>query len=101
MSYGFTLDVPIDADVYRQVRELIGAATPAGLISHVVAQRDGGLRYIDVWDSQEAWEAFRVARVEPAVDTVLARIGVPRDASVPEFTEFEVVDTWIADSVSA
>ncbi|RLU89129.1 hypothetical protein CTZ27_22025 [Streptomyces griseocarneus] len=39
----------------------------AGLVAHVTGPVDGGWRVIDVWDSQEAYEAF-TATLRPIVE---------------------------------
>ena len=38
---------------------------------------EGGLRYVDVWDTEADWERFRDEQVEPAVGQVLASTASP------------------------
>jgi len=95
MTYAFIQDVPADEAMYEQVRTLIGAEVPKGLVSHVVLRRERGLRYIDVWESQADWEQFRDERAEPAVGKVLASLGLPHDHSMVTFEEIDVIDTWL------
>jgi hypothetical protein len=95
MPYAFIQDVPTDESVYAQVRGRLGAAAPKGLISHVVVKHDGGLRHIDVWDTEADWARFRDEQVEPAVSEVLSALGIPRDDSQVAFEDVEVVDTWV------
>ncbi len=95
MTYAFIQDVPANEQHYREIRAELGEATPAGLVAHVVVQRDGGLRYVDVWESRDAWERFREQRLHPAVDKVMAAHGVNRDEARTSFEEIRVIDTWL------
>ena len=94
MPYAFIQDVPADENLYRQIRELLPTDTPAGLLTHIAAKRDGGLRYIDVWETEAQWIAFRDTHVEPAVGEVLASYGLPHDASVVTLQPIDVIDVW-------
>jgi hypothetical protein len=94
VAYAFSQDVPIDADIYRQIKDEIGEVVPAGLIVHVVTRTERGLRYLDVWDSQADWERFREQQVHPALERVLARIDFQRPAGDPPMQELEVVEVW-------
>jgi hypothetical protein len=38
--------------------EEAGAGAPAGRISHVALETDGEIQVFDIWESQEAFEAF-------------------------------------------
>jgi hypothetical protein len=44
----------------------------------LVVRRDGGLRYIDVWDSEAHWRRFHDERIGPAVLKVMTAHGMPR-----------------------
>src|SRR5437016_14203509 len=94
MPYAFIQDVPADEAIYRQIRELLPPDAPAGLITHLAVKREGGLRYIDVWESESDWERFRVAHVEPAVGKVLAGLGIPHIHDDVVVHELDVVDLW-------
>jgi len=39
---------------------------PAGLIIHTASEVDGRVRVVDVWESQQAYEAFERDRLMPA-----------------------------------
>jgi hypothetical protein len=93
--YAFVHDVPANATMYRQIREKIGDETPKGLISHVAFTREGGLRYVDVWETKQDWERFQAERAEPAVDAVLAGYGIAHDHSLVTFDEVDVIDAWL------
>jgi hypothetical protein len=97
MPYAFIQEVPADANMYGEIRAKLGVEAPSGLVAHIVVKQDGGLRYIDVWDTQADWERFRVERVEPAVAEVLSSYGIPHDHSLVRTTEMEVVDAWLGD----
>ncbi len=94
MAYAFVQDVPITMEIYEQIKAEIGAEVPRGLIVHVVAQTERGLRYVDVWESKEDWERFRDERVHPTLEQVFARIGFQRPAGEPPMQELEVREVW-------
>jgi hypothetical protein len=94
MPYSFFYDVPGNPQIYEQVKAAVGAERPDGLVVHLVVETDGGLRHIDVWDSQADWECFRAERVQPAVRKVLASMGVP-DVPEPTVQELQLVDVWM------
>jgi hypothetical protein len=100
MAYAFIQDVPADEAMYREIRKRLGDETPDGLIAHVVLKREGGLRYVDVWESEAHWERFREERAEPTVDGILGELGIPHDHSLVSFEPVEVVDTWLGDRAS-
>ncbi|QGG42621.1 hypothetical protein [Aeromicrobium yanjiei] len=80
MVHAYTQDVPIDLPTYERILAEIGPEPLAGSLVHLCVRRpDGGLRYIDVWESVEACAAAFDERIHPAVDTVLAadRPGEP------------------------
>jgi hypothetical protein len=56
-------------DQYDQVIQKMGltpgGATPAGAISHWVAQTDDGIRVVDVWETQEAYDQFAAEKIGP------------------------------------
>jgi len=90
MVYAFTQDVPIDTDMYARITEAIGTAPMDGLLIHLcVRNPDGGLRYIDVWESEEHCARAFDERVHPAVD---AAFGGHRPPVEPRVNRLEVVD---------
>ena len=48
---------------------------PDGILVHVHFEQDGRVRVVDVWESQEAYESFRDARLMPAMQAVAQRHG--------------------------
>jgi hypothetical protein len=95
MAYSFIHDVPIDEAQYAEVRTAIGDDTPKGLVAHLVIRREAGLRYIDVWDSEEDWTRFRDERVRPAVSEMLAKHGIEPADRGDDRRPIEVVDAWV------
>jgi len=93
MPYAFIQDVPATKELYAQIRARLPRHAP-GLLAHVAIKHDGGLRYVDVWDSEETWEQFRMTHVEPAVGAVLDSYGIPHDHSLVKVEVIEVVDVW-------
>ena len=97
MPYAFIRDVPASADQYREVRADLGDELPKGLVAHLVVQRpEGGLRYIDVWDTEADWERFRDQRLTPAVEAMFARHGLPTGINGPAPEPLDVIDAWTA-----
>jgi len=97
MPYAFIQDVPANEELYRQIKARLGDEPPKGLVAHLAYEREGGLRYVDVWDSQADWERFRDEQVEPAVGAVLASVGLPHDHSMVRTEEVALVDAWLGD----
>ncbi len=64
---GFTPDV-YDEAVKRL--EAAGAGAPAGRLNHFALETDGGIHVFDIWESQEAFEAFG-----PTLLPIMAELG--------------------------
>jgi hypothetical protein len=56
-----------------QQRMNLPANPPSGALLSLAGPFEGGWRVINVWESQEAWEAFRRGQLEPA----LQQLGFP------------------------
>jgi hypothetical protein len=74
-------------DQYDQILNRMGltpgGSTPPGAISHWVAKTEDGLRVVDVWESQEAFDSYAQEKIMP----------YSRDAGIegmPETTFYEV-----------
>ncbi|MGA8636128.1 MAG: hypothetical protein WB805_14950 [Candidatus Dormiibacterota bacterium] len=89
--YAFTQDLPITADVYARIMKGVGTAPPDGCVLHAVIRIDGGLRYIDIWDSQAACDRFLEERVHPILQAAFSAAGaaLPQE---PDRTEMELID---------
>ena len=90
MVYAFTQDVPIDADMYRRITDGIGSEAMDGLLLHLcVRTAEGGLRYIDLWESEEQCARAFDERIHPAVDKAF---GGSRPGVEPTVARLEVID---------
>jgi hypothetical protein len=95
MTYAFTQDVPIDAAFYRRIMEGLGPELPDGLISHLAVERpEGGLRYIDVWESKEDVDRFGEDRLHPVVHGLLREIFGDDLPPEPARATLSVVHHW-------
>jgi hypothetical protein len=93
--YAFTQDVPIDTVLYRRIKEGLGEDPPKGLISHVAVERqEGGLRYIDVWESEADWDRFAEERLHPVVHSLLAGVFGDQLPPEPDRVPLAIVDHW-------
>lgn len=99
MPYAFIQDVPIDAASYRRIKAGLGDTPPKGMISHLAIERpEGGLRYIDVWESEADWDRFVEERLHPVVHPLLAEVFGDALPPEPERVELAVVDVWLTAS---
>jgi hypothetical protein len=93
MTFAYTYDVPIDAQIYARIKEGPGPELPSGMIVHLAWRTESGLRYVDVWRSRDDCEAFVENRLHPVVHSVLQdTLGfVPPE---PAHTALDVIDAW-------
>ncbi|MGW5924162.1 hypothetical protein ACWFPY_34660 [Nocardia fluminea] len=80
MVYAYIQDVPIGDELYHRIIEELGAEPLDGSLLHLCVRRDdGGLRYIDVWESEAHCARAFEDRIHPAVDAAFAgaRPGEP------------------------
>jgi hypothetical protein len=59
----------------------LGGRPAPGGIFHVAGPMDGGWRVVDVWESPEVFERFRVEQIEPI--TRKHGVGAPRVTAFP------------------
>jgi hypothetical protein len=86
----------MDNRKYEAVMEKLGlrSATPnwpKGIISHVAGANTESLCVVDVWESQQDFDAFLKSRLKPAFDAVG---GVPQ----PRVITFEVYNSYRAST---
>ncbi len=96
MSFAFTYDVPIDESFYRKIQAGLGSDLPEGLITHLAIElAEGGLRYIDVWNSESDFERFADERLHPVVHPLLETMlgELPPE---PERVPLSVIHVWSA-----
>jgi hypothetical protein len=93
--YAFTQDVPIDADFYRRIADGLGDTPPAGLLVHLAVPRpEGGLRYVDIWETEQDCERFTEERLHPVVHGLLADIFGDQLPPEPARVPLPVVHLW-------
>jgi hypothetical protein len=89
MVHAFIQDVPIGDEQYRKIIDALGPEPLAGSLLHLCVRReDGGLRYIDVWESEAACAKAFDERIHPAVD---AAFGGLRPSQEPTVERLEVL----------
>ena len=95
--FAWSQNVPIDQAAYRDVTARMGEAKMPGLLVHLaIEEADGTLRYIDVWDSEQACdEAFKTV-IHPAVHGMLTERGI-HVAGEPPRTPLTVIEVLYAD----
>ena len=61
----------VSEDQYDRVMNALGldANPPAGAMFHVAGFSGGGLRVLDIWDSQQTFERFQEERLTKAVQS--------------------------------
>jgi hypothetical protein len=92
MVYAYTQDVPIDEQTYRKIIDRLGPEPLKGALLHLAIRRpDGGLRYIDVWESEEMCTRAFEERIHPAVYGVFKDIGFRPDGE-PSVSPLDVID---------
>jgi hypothetical protein len=93
MTYAFTYEVPITTEIYTRIREGIGPEYAPGLNAHLAYRTETGLRYIEVWEAKDDWDAFEHDRVHPVVHPLLQEMlgFVPPE---PPRTVLDLVDAW-------
>ena len=59
-----------------------------------VARPEGGLRYIDVWASEEDWDRFAEERLHPVVHGLLGEMFGDQLPPEPPRVVFSAIDVW-------
>ena len=95
MAYAYVQDVPINAALYKQIVDGLGDEPPRGLIVHLALERpEGGLRYIDVWESEEDCDRFGEERLHPVVHPLLGQVFGDRLPPEPRRDPLPVIHVW-------
>ena len=84
----------MDAGQYKEVMEELGLRGanpdwPSGIISHVAGFTSDGMYVVDVWESQQDFDAFVESRLKPAFEAVG---GLPQ----PQVITFNVHNSYTA-----
>ncbi len=97
MTFAFIQDVPIDAAFYKRITDGLGDELPKGLIAHIAYERpEGGLRYVDIWDSEQDCDRFTEERLHPVVHDLLSEIFGDQQPEEPPRTPISIVHHWHA-----
>ena len=95
MTYSFTQDVPIDALSYQRIVDGLGPVPPEGLITHLaIVLPSGGLRYLDVWETEGDCDRFTEDRLHPVVHGLLSEVFGDDLPPEPERTPASVIHVW-------
>jgi len=95
MAYAFTQNVPIDTAFYKRITDGLGNEPPKGLITHIAIERpEGGIQYIDVWESEADWNQFVEERLHPVVHGLLGEVFGDELPPEPERNEISVIHVW-------
>ncbi len=95
MTYAFTQDVPIDATFHARLMDQLGSELPEGLIMHLAVERpEGGLRYVDVWESEEDCNRFVDTRLHPALGALLRDVFGDDQPPEPDRNLLPVAALW-------
>ena len=95
MTYAFTQDVPIDAAFHDRIMDGLGAEAPAGLIMHLATEGpEGGLRYVDVWETEADCDRFVEERLHPVIAALLVGIFGDNPPPEPDRHVLGVVHLW-------
>ena len=95
MTFAFTQDVPIDDAFYQRIMTGLGDQSPEGLVVHLAMENpDGGLRYLDVWQSEQDWNRFVEDRLHPVVHGLLHEVFGDELPPEPELTPLSVIHVW-------
>jgi len=68
VTYAFVTDIPASWPRYEELAAALRDDVPEGLIVHVAGPTDEGVRIIDVWESEAAFQVFCRERLRPIVD---------------------------------
>jgi hypothetical protein len=78
VAYLLVEDVAASWPEYQRRTAATLEPIPAGLILHAAGPTDEGLRIIEVWETEDAWERFRTERLTPALAGFTKHARLPR-----------------------
>jgi hypothetical protein len=96
MPYAFVQDVAASWTLYQQLSGPLVEPPPSGLILHVAGPTDEGFRVIDIWTSEQAWQAFQAERLAPAI----AALGGPARPA-PTFRDLHPAHVVVGDQIQS
>lgn len=93
MVFAWSQDLPIDAGLYARITARLGTEPMEGLLMHLAVRKpEGGLRYIDVWESEELCDRAFEERVHPAVHAAFAESDIPFPPVEPPRHVLDVIE---------
>lgn len=95
--YAYRQNVPIDRAMYEKIAARFAKTPLEGLIAHLVVERpEGGLQYVDVWESEEACARAFDEIIHPAVYETFKATGF-RPEGEPEKENITVIEVRTPD----
>ena len=76
MTYALVSDMPVSWETYKQIAESALDDIPSGLIIHVAGRTDEGVRIMDVWETEHAYESFQKQQLQPLLAARVEPIGI-------------------------
>lgn len=99
--HAYIQDVPIDDALYHRIVDEIGPEPLAGSLLHLCVRRpDGGLRYLNVWESEEAGARAFDDRIHPAVDRAFGGIRPHGEPTVERLEVLHASGALLAGSAA-
>jgi hypothetical protein len=94
VAYVCVHDIAATWELYEQVAAAMAGPAPRGSILHVAGPTDEGIRVIDVWENEQAWQELRTDRLAP----VLAGLGGPARPE-PIFRDLRPAHVVVGDRI--
>jgi hypothetical protein len=79
--YTVTMDIDgLTLDEYKAVAIALGpeARSAAGILLHIATQTDSGYRIVEIWDTEDGFQAF----VEKYFGPVMGRLGIYKQPTI-------------------
>jgi hypothetical protein len=88
MSVVLLLELPgMTPEIYDAINERMGfpGTVPEGLLTHIAGIEETGMRFVDVWESEEQFERFLQERLLPAMGEIDGQgpVSPPRVVQLP------------------
>ena len=98
--YGYTLHVPGPIEMYLTVHQAVMDVAAEeggvdGLVLHLAYPTDVGFDVIEVWESEDQYDAFN----RDVFPKAMARAGAPMEGPAPEPVEFSPTGVMIPRAV--
>lgn len=93
MSVVLMLELPgMTPEVYDVINERIGfpASAPDGLLAHIAGVEQAGMRFVEVWESEQQFERFLEGELLPAI----GEIETESEVSPPRVAQLQLHNQW-------